>query len=41
MTDREMYDRTIHSLSPGERLQLATLILNDMPPQSVIDDRDE
>jgi protoheme ferro-lyase len=41
MTVREIYDRTIKPLPPADRLQLATLILNDIPPQSVVDYSEE
>jgi protoheme ferro-lyase len=41
MTIQELYDSSIKSLPAVERLQLATLILNQIPPQSVIDYSDE
>jgi hypothetical protein len=34
----ELYEQTIKSLPAAERLRLAVLILNDIPPQSVVDD---
>jgi hypothetical protein len=33
----ELYEQTIKSLPAAERLRLAVLILNDIPPQSVVD----
>lgn len=41
MTASELYNSTIKPLPTAERLRLATLILNDIPPQSILDDRDE
>ncbi len=41
MTVQELYDRNIKPLPPSDRLQLATLILNDIPPQSVVDYSEE
>jgi len=38
MNVHELYEQTIKSLPAAERLRLAVLILNDIPPQSVIDD---
>jgi hypothetical protein len=38
MTVHELYEQTIKSLPAAERLRLAVLILNDIPPQSVVDD---
>lgn len=35
MTVQELYQQTITSLPAPERLQLAVLILNDIPPASV------
>lgn len=32
-----LYDQSVRTLPVAQRLQLATLILNDIPPQSVID----
>ncbi|MBE9092775.1 hypothetical protein [Tychonema sp. LEGE 07203] len=39
-TVREVYDRVISTLSPKDRLRLATLILNDLVQQnlSVVDE---
>ncbi len=41
-TAQEIYTQIIHTLSPTERLRLATLILNDLVQQnvSVIDQSD-
>jgi hypothetical protein len=41
MTAHQIYDETIKPLPAAERLQLATLILNDIPPQSVTDYRED
>lgn len=41
MTVNQLYEQTIKPLAPAERLRLATLILNDIPPQSVVDYSDE
>jgi hypothetical protein len=41
MTTQEIYDRTIKSLPPAQRLELATLILGDIPPQALVDYRTE
>jgi hypothetical protein len=40
MTIEEIYDEAIKPLSPSERFRLASLILNEIPPQSVVDIRD-
>ena len=40
MTVQEMYEQIIKPFPAGERLRLATLILNDIPPQLVIDQGD-
>lgn len=40
MNVHELYEQTIKSLPVAERLRLAVLILNDIPPQSVVDDRE-
>ena len=40
MTIEELYDETIKPLPPSERFRLATLILNEISPQSVVDVRD-
>ena len=37
MNVHEIYEQTIKSLPAAERLRLAVLILNDIPPQSVVD----
>ena len=37
MTVREIYDRTIRCLPPSERIQLATIILNELPKQAIVD----
>ena len=37
MTIEEIYDEAIKPLPPSERFRLATLILNGIPPQSVVD----
>ena len=41
MTIQEMYDQSIKTLPAPDRLKLATLILNDIPPQAVVDYSDE
>ena len=38
MNVHELYEQTIKSLPAAERLRLAVLILNDIPPLSVVDD---
>ena len=40
MAIEEIYNEAIKPLSPSERFRLATLILNEIPPQSVVDVRD-
>ena len=40
MTIEEIYREAIKPLPPSERFRLATLILNEIPPQSVVDIRD-
>jgi len=40
MTIEEIYDESIKPLPPSERFRLATLILNEIPPQCVVDIRD-
>ncbi len=40
MTIEEIYDEAIKPLPPSERFRLATLILNEIPPQSVLDIRE-
>ena len=37
MNVQDLYEQTIKTLPASERLRLAVLILNDIPPQSVID----
>ena len=37
MTVETLYAQSIKSLPAAERLRLATMILSDIPPQSVID----
>ena len=37
MTVDDLYRETIRLLPAADRLRLATMILNDIPPQSVID----
>lgn len=36
----EFYEQAVKPLSVVERLRLATLILNDIPPQAVVDYND-
>ena len=38
MNVHELYEQTINALPAADRLRLAVLILNDIPPQSVVDD---
>ncbi len=40
MTIEEIYDEAIKPLPPSERFRLATLMLNEIPPQSVLDIRE-
>ena len=40
MNVQDLYEQRIKSLSAADRLRLAVLILNDIPPQSVVDDRE-
>lgn len=40
MTVEEIYDQSIKTLPPADRLRLATLILNKIKPEGMIDDRD-
>ena len=40
MTLAEIYEQRIKPLPVADRLRLATLILNDIPLDSVVDDRD-
>lgn len=37
----ELYNREIKSLSAADRLRLARLILDDIPPESMVDYREE
>ncbi|MCR4413831.1 MAG: hypothetical protein NUV77_15535 [Thermoguttaceae bacterium] len=37
----DLYERTIRPLPADQRLRLATMILNDIPPQAVVDYREE
>ena len=37
-TIQEFYEQNVRFKPAAERLQLATLILNDIPPQSLTDD---
>ena len=41
MTIQELYEQSIKPLSTADRYQLATMILGDIPPQAVVDYRDE
>ena len=41
MTVNQLYEQAIKPLAPAERLRLAILILNDIPPESVVDYSDE
>jgi hypothetical protein len=40
-TAEEVYAQAVKPLPPSERLKLATMILNDIPPQSVVDYSEE
>ena len=40
-TAEEVYSQMVKPLPPSERLKLATLILNDLPPQAVVDYSEE
>lgn len=40
MSVQEIYEQTIMPLPPGERLQLATMILSDIAPAQQIDEKD-
>ena len=40
-TAEEVYSHVIKPLPLSERLKLATLILNDLPPQAIVDYREE
>jgi hypothetical protein len=37
----EVYSQAVKPLPPSERLKLATLILNDIPPRAVVDYSEE
>ena len=37
----EIYEKTIKPLSAPDRFRLATLILNDIPPEAIVDYRDD
>ena len=41
ITAEEVYGPVVHPLALSERLKLATLILNDIPPQAVVDYSEE
>jgi hypothetical protein len=41
MTVDQIYEQTIKPLSMADRLRLAALILNDIPPHAVVDYNDE
>jgi len=41
MTVEEVYSQVVEPLSLSERLKLATLILNDIPPHAVMNYSDE
>ena len=41
MTVEEVYSQVVESLPLSERLKLATLILNNIPPQAVVDYSEE
>ncbi len=41
MTIEQLYERSIRPLPTGERLRLATLILEGIPPEAVADYSDE
>jgi hypothetical protein len=41
MTVNQIYEQTIKPLSMVDRLRLAALILNDIPPHAVVDYSDE
>jgi len=40
-TAEEVYSQVVKPLRPQERLKLATMILNDIPPQAVVDYSEE
>ena len=37
MSVLELYQQSIRSMTPAERLELATMILRGIPPQSLVD----
>ena len=41
MTVQEIYEQTIQPLPASDRLHLATLILNGIPPRAVVDYGDD
>ncbi len=41
MTVDQIYEQTVKPLSMADRLRLAALILNDIPPHAVVDYSDE
>ena len=41
MTVRELYEQNVKDLPAAERLRLAAMILNGIPPQAVADIRDD
>ena len=41
MNIQEIYEQTIKSLPTADRLRLAVMILTDIPPQAIVDYRDE
>lgn len=40
-TADELYEKSVRSMLASERLKLATRILNDIPPASILDYSDE
>ena len=41
MNIHQIYEQTIKSLPAADRLRLAVMILTDIPPQAIVDYRDE
>ena len=41
MIAEEIYSQVVKPLPPSERLKLATMILNDIPPHAVVDYSEE
>ena len=37
MTVQQLYEETVRPLPAADRLRLATLILNEIPPQALVD----